>query len=303
MNSFDEVLKNMAQEEDIQVPDSVKEKIEMALEKLPEKNENISGNSRIYTFRRTSRFVSAAACILFAALFVLPNASVSYAKTMEQVPVIGNLVKVVTIRNYFYEDEKHEMDIRVPEVQDEANPASVEEINQDVETLTAQLVDQFREELKASGNEGYSSIEVDHETVTNTDCWFTLRLSVHEIAADSNTSFRYYHINKKTGKTVKLEELFQKEDYIDIFTKEIVRQMQEQMGKDSNKIYWINDSEIGDISYVTGDHNFYFNEKGDLVIPYDKFEVAPGYMGCPEFTISKKMVKPLLKDEYKDILS
>ena len=33
------------------------------------------------------------------------------------------------------------------------------------------------------------------------------------------------------------------------------------------------------------DESFYFNEEGLLVIAFDEYEVAPGYMGAVEFTI------------------
>ena len=43
--------------------------------------------------------------------------------------------------------------------------------------------------------------------------------------------------------------------------------------------------------------NFYFDADGNLVLVFEKYEVAPGYMGTPEFTIPKeifneKMVLP-----------
>ena len=30
---------------------------------------------------------------------------------------------------------------------------------------------------------------------------------------------------------------------------------------------------------ITGDESFYFNENGELVIVFDEYTVAPGYMG------------------------
>ena len=33
----------------------------------------------------------------------------------------------------------------------------------------------------------------------------------------------------------------------------------------------------------------YFDDKGDLVIVFEKYDVAPGYMGCPEFVIPREV--------------
>ena len=73
--------------------------------------------------------------------------------------------------------------------------------------------------------------------------------------------------------------------------------MKEEMKKDSRVKYWIEDAELGDeFTEIDGKHNFYFNKTGDLVIPFDKYEVAPGYMGCPEFTIKGDILKNILKE-------
>ena len=36
---------------------------------------------------------------------------------------------------------------------------------------------------------------------------------------------------------------------------------------------------------ITGEESYYFNENGELVISFDEYEVAPGYMGAVTFTI------------------
>lgn len=54
------------------------------------------------------------------------------------------------------------------------------------------------------------------------------------------------------------------------------------MTKDSNKIDWVENAEIGQ-DFVTpdGKHNFYRNKDGNLVIVFDKYEVPEkhGYSG------------------------
>ena len=40
-------------------------------------------------------------------------------------------------------------------------------------------------------------------------------------------------------------------------------------------------------------------EDGNIVIVFDKYEVAPGAMGTPEFEIDKEVYKMFLKEEYK----
>ena len=51
-------------------------------------------------------------------LVVLPNVSASAAEALEQVPVLGPLVQVVTLRNYLYDDGHSFANVSVPQVQE-----------------------------------------------------------------------------------------------------------------------------------------------------------------------------------------
>ena len=296
MNDFDKYIKSKAAQEQTEIPDSVKNRIEQTLADLPEKKPVIK------RIRILPRIAAAAACFIFITLFLLPNVCVAYAQALEQIPVIGDLVQVVTIRNYFYADDKHEMGIDVPQIEGEDSEA-VDYINKDVSELTTALVNQFYKDLEITGNNGYGSIHVDYEATTNTDRWFTLKLSVSETSASSNTYFKFYHIDKKQGKIVELGDLFNTDKFSDILVADIKMQMQEQMANDENISYWINNSGIGEeFATVSADHNFYWNENGDLVIIFDEYEVGPGSMGTPEFVIDRDVIKDILKPEFKDII-
>lgn len=297
MNDFDKYIKSEVAKEQTDIPDSVKNRIEQTLVDLPEKKP-VKKQIRILP-----RIAASAACFVFIILFLLPNVSVTYAQALEQLPVIGDLVRVVTIRNYYYDDNHWKMDINIPQIESE-DSKSVDYINKDVSELTTALINRFYEDLEINGNKGYGSLNVDYEVVTNTDSWFTLKLTVCQTAASSNTYFKFYHIDKKQGKIVELGDLFNTDKFSDSLVAEIKKQMQEQMANDENISYWINTSGIGEeFATVSADHNFYWNENGDLVIIFDKYEVGPGSMGTPEFVIDKGVIRDILKSEFKDVIS
>lgn len=292
MKDFDKILRKKAVQEKAEIPESVKNSIEKALSNLPEKEK------KIYHMRPFARVLMTAACFTFITIFLLPNISVTYAEAMEKVPVINEIVKVVTIRNYIYSDDRHELNVKVPEIEGGESPAA-DYINKDITELTNILVSQFYKDLEITGNNSYGSIHMDYEIITNTEKWFTLKISVSETAASSNNYYEFYHIDKQNGKIVNLGDLYRREDAGEIITAEIKRQMVEIMAADENKSYWIEESDIGeDFASVGYEHNFYWNENGDLVIVFDKYEVAPGSMGTPEFVIDKEILKDIIKSEY-----
>lgn len=289
--SFDQEIREALQGEQIPVPESVHQRTEMLLDSLPEKE--AKPKLRIL-HTTTRRFISTAACILFVMLVLLPNLSVTYAHAMENIPIIGDLVEIFTIRNYFYSDDRHELDAEVPEVNDPSNEQVSDLINKDVNELTSAVIQKFYDDLEISHDTGYGSIYIDYETVTNTDEWFTLKLTVSEVQASSNTYFKFYHIDRTSGTYVTLGDLIDSEDFGAI--EQIIRaQMEAEMAADPDVVYWTEDTELGQsITALSTDQNFYFDDAGNLVIVYNKYEVSPGSMGCPEIVISKEKIEKYL---------
>lgn len=294
MNKFDSNLKKTAKRERREAPQIVKDKIEESLELLPKENKN-----KIKPFRVVNKILTSAACLVFAMLVVMPNLSIGYAQKLSDVPVIGDFVKVVTLRNYVIDKGNMNLDVEVPEV-DPSQGDAAQNINVSVQELTDKILEEFNSEVKEHDGEGHAATYVDYEVLTNSSEWFTLKLTILTVAASSDTSYAYYHIDRKKGEIVYLEDLFKSKEYAQRIEKIIKEQMKEQMAKDENIVYWTEKEDFGtDFTEITPHHGFYFDEQGNIVITFNKYEIAPGYMGCPEFKISYNDIKDILKDEYK----
>lgn len=289
--SFDQEIREALQGEQIPVPESVHQRTEMLLDSLPEKE--AKPKLRIL-HTTTRRLISTAACVLFVMLVLLPNMSVTYAHAMENIPIIGDLVEIFTIRNYFYSDGRHELDAEVPEVNVPNNEQVSNLINKDVNELTSEVIHKFYDDLEVSHDTGYGSIYIDYQTITNTDEWFTLKLTVSEVQASSNTYFKFYHIDRTNGTYVTFGDLIDSEDFGAI--EQIIReQMEAEMAANPDVVYWTEDTELGQsITALSADQNFYFDDAGNLVIVYNKYEVGPGSMGCPEIVIGKEKFEKYL---------
>lgn len=295
MNDFDSKLRKKAQEDSKELPKIAKDAIESALADLP--NTPPKRNLRLIF----SRVAVAAASFIFVFLCLLPNVSVAYAKTLEEVPVLGKIVHVVTIRNYFLEEENHDLDVKVPQVEGGDSQAA-DALNTDADALTTALVKQFYNDLAENGGSGFGSLHVDYEKIADTDAWFTLKLDVTETAASSNHYYKYYHMDKVKDAVITLQDLFVDDSYRAILKAEIHRQIDLQLQEDPSKSYFVSEADFGtDFAELQPDHNFYWNANGDLVIPFDKYEIAPGSMGNPEFVISKSLLQDCLKEEYKNL--
>ncbi|HCQ73804.1 MAG TPA: hypothetical protein DIT84_03270 [Clostridiales bacterium] len=292
MNNFDSHLKKFAKEEDFKVPESVSKVVDDTLASLPD-------NSNCRRRRVVKQILSAAACLLLLFLVVLPNCSPAYAQALENIPVISSIIEVVTVRNYKYSDDNHTLDINVPHVTGQNSDAE-NYINKDIDEMTKLLSDRFYRELEADEGKGHGSVHVDYEVVTNTDKWFTLRLRVCEAYGSGNTYYKYYHIDKIKGCIVDLSDLAIDDSFYSKLKAEVQRQMKVEMSEDKNIEYWLEDDPFGVFYLEPGENsNFYWNDDGDLVIVFNKYDAAPGFMGTPEFTVKKSVLGDSLVPEYR----
>lgn len=282
----------------VKAPQKGKEKVINAMEKA------IKDKNRKKTILFRKRLTAAAAVVAVA--IILPNTNASVAMAMENIPVIGGLFKVVTFRNYEYDDGHRSAKVDVPQLAMEESPdmaapqamAGIDELNKNVEDYTNMLIEKFEAEVETIG-EGYQGLDITYDVVMDTADWFTLKIDVLETQASGYEQHKYYHIDKRTGNIATLKDLFiDNADYISPISEEIKRQMRENMAKDENLIYFL-DSEITpeeDFVQIQPEQNFYFNENGDIVIAFDEYEVAPGYMGSLEFVIPSDILEPVRKE-------
>lgn len=297
-NKFDTEVKSMINKEDIKIPDSVHERIEETLKSLPEKRTNNLTIKRYQTneILRTAKTVLAtAASFAIMTVVIFPNLSKTYAAAVEDIPVIGEIVQIVTIRNHLDINETNHIDTEIPTINDPNNPKASDLINEDINSLTGEIIGRFSDELLKDETSHYGSLHIDYQILTNTEKWFSLKVMVNETSADSNSYMRIYHIDRQKGQYVTFKDIFSAEKFADI-EKIIINKIKTQLNEDENVTYWIEDDFVEIESFIKENSNFYFNENNDLVIVYNKFEIAPGSMGCPEIVLTQNEYENFLID-------
>lgn len=278
--------------DNITVPEQVKEKMEEAVMRARESKKRAKR-------KRLIRCVGSAAAV-FAILLILPNTSRTAAAAMQQIPVLGEFFKVVTIREYQVDEDRYQADVKVPEVVPEDTDGISEEtsqqaretadaINFDIQKVTDELIEEFKSTMDEF-EDGYGDIMVDSQVLTDDEKWFSLELVLYQGAGSGYERHRHYTIDKTTGKRAELSEFFG-EDYVKTVSEEVKAQMRSRMEEDENVFYWIDYEDVPEWNFesIAEDQDFYVNEDGNVVICFDEYEVAPGYMGCVEFVVEQDM--------------
>lgn len=306
-----EQLKQLKEEyENMTIPEAGRERLQAGIDRARMEKK------RAERVRRRSAWTAAAAVVIV--LIALPNTNMQIAHAMENIPVLGGFFRLVTVRQYNYSDENHDAEVELAQISygEDAGAAAesvegvgvgqeaaeaklsedgVEAVNQDMEATVEELIRQFEDTLS---EEGYHGLHVTQEVVTDNALYYTVKLSVLETEASGYEHNQFYTIAKQTGNVVTLADLFAEgSDYISAISENIKTQMKEQMAADEGVIYFLDNDDMPEFNFqgITEQTNFYFNERGELVIAFDEYEVAPGSMGAPEFVIPQEVTAALLK--------
>lgn len=304
-----EQLRQLKEEyENMIIPEAGRERLQAGIDRARMEKKRAEHARR----RSAWTAVAAAAVVMIA----LPNTNMQIAHAMENIPLLGGFFRLVTVRQYNYSDENHDAEVELAQItygEDAGEAASVgeaaagaadpkgtaagsvEAVNQDMEATVEELIRQFEDTLS---EEGYHGLHVSQEVVTDNDRYYTVKLSVLETEASGYEHNRFYTIDKQTGNVVTLEDLFAEgSDYISAISENIKTQMREQMAADEGVIYFLDGDDMPEFNFqgITEQTNFYFNEKDELVIAFDEYEVAPGSMGAPEFVIPQEVTAAILK--------
>ena len=234
-------------------------------------------------------YASAAAVGL---IIVSVNASSTFATSLENIPVIGNIIKIVNFNNYRINKDGMDVSISLPEVSSDSKDLEYK-LNKEFEKEGKEAYKKYEVEvakLEKEGKTTHKSADIWSETIAENDKTASIAIYNTEIEASAATSRKIYNINKEDKTVLTLEGMFGNNDYVDVLSKNILSQMKERTKKDSNDVYFVDNT-----FKIKKDQPFYINDKGELVICFDEYEVAPGSAGLVEFVIPSNIVSKLMK--------
>ena len=248
---------------------------------------------------RTPQWVlgSAAAAMLFTAGL---NVSPAMARTLSEIPVVGSVIKVLTWTEYEVAEDTYDANIKVPSIENLENQDLANTLNEKYRAEGKTLYDEFIADvgdLKAQGG-GHLGIDSGFEIKTDNEQILSIGRYVVNTVGSSSTVMEYDTIDKENEILITLPMLFKDQHYIETISENIKEQMRTQIAESNqDKVYWVKGAGLADeelmeeFTAIKPDQQFYISDKGKLVISFDKYEVAPGYMGVVEFEIPTDVLK------------
>lgn len=310
MRDIVEISKMKQDYETIPIPLDLKQRVKEGIAQVKKEEDEEEG--KIMKGKKISKKallglkISGGAVVAIVALALISNLNAPAARAMENIPLLGSIVKVVTFRTFESSDKEMSANVKIPEVEvrdssGKKNDAATKKINDAVDQYTQKIIEQYKEDVIATNGEGREEVSVDYQVVTDNRRLYSLKIDTVIALNTSGITVKIYHIDKETGKMVQLKDIFKEgTKYLQALTEEIKNQMRQRMAEDDQEMYFIDDEDMPEINWkgLTEDANFYINKKGNLVFVFDKYEVAPGYMGACEFEIPQGVISGMVKGEY-----
>lgn len=208
------------------------------------------------------------------------------------IPVVETIVNVITFGRFEMHDGGFDADIKTPKIDGLSDKKLEEKLNaefkENADAIKAQFVEDVAEIKENFPDGAHMSISMDYDVKCNNDDYLSLDVYVFNAIGSSSTKHSYYNIDKKTNSAVTLDDLFKnvpnyREKIKNYVYSEMVRRNAEENG-----LFWLENDEFGwESAEKALDENekFYIKPNGKIVVSFDKYEIAAGAEGCPEFEL------------------
>lgn len=210
------------------------------------------------------------------------NLNGSFAETLSKVPMMGGLVKVLTFNRLTSHDSYRDIDIEIPNLEGLQDEALQIEINALLQSRAMTIYDKTMEEGNATEASGFISfipanVNQGYQLLIQNETYFAFQVTTFTVGASGYMTSHVYNIDLEEQKLMVLSDVVS--DFDDL-NQQIIEEMNRR--NDAGESFFIEDF-IG----VSDETNFYV--KGDqLMIIFNEYEVAAGYMGMPEIVIDLK---------------
>lgn len=238
--------------------------------------------------RRSIGTVAACFVVLFAGLNLFPT----FAAAAADVPVVGGLFRVMTVRSIHGTVNDVQINVDQPAVSggDDFTQRINDEIQERVAAKTAegqQIVAEYKEAFLATGgteeewSQRDNEVSVTYDIKAQTDTTVSFVVDTYVSVASAYQEAYFYNLDVANDKELTLADLLG-DDWVNICNTSIQKQM---AASEDPTVYF--DASMGGFTTVDETTSFYINADGSPVVVFPRATVAIGAMGVVEFPIEK----------------
>lgn len=214
--------------------------------------------------RRGLKRAVAAAAGLCACFVVLTSPAVAAA--VDDVPVLGQLCRILTGQAYESREETSYVQVQLPEIENTGDSSLEQRVNLD----TGGDPDTFQP----------IQIKVDYQVKSVTDQWASFVVTKTESLASAYFRQYFYNLDLETGQSLTLRDVLGPNWAAQGAA--AVEEQLEQWDEEQKALLFDN---VDLEALLEEKEDFYLQEDGTVVVVFDKYEIAAGAAGVLEFPI------------------
>ena len=189
--------------------------------------------------------------------------------------------KLQLLKEKHYETEGTIVTVKIPHVVNVKDDKVKKVINKLITQAIDDFTNEFKEFDKEPNTEHKLIADITFQNYYSDDKIISFSINATQIMADSYLQKKFYTVDLKTGEVYNIEH-FLGSDYQNIVKKSVQQQIAENKEKYPNLMYF--DEAVNNLK-ITNEQQFYINKDNQVVVVFNQFEIAPGYMSLPEFII------------------
>lgn len=187
--------------------------------------------------------------------------------------------KLQLLKEKHYETEGTIVTVKIPHVVNVKDDKVKKVINKLITQAIDDFTNEFKEFDKEPNTEHKLIADITFQNYYSDDKIISFSINATQIMADSYLQKKFYTVDLKTGEVYNIEH-FLGSDYQNIVKKSVQQQIAENKEKYPNLMYF--DEAVNNLK-ITNEQPFYINKDNQVVVVFNQFEIAPGYMSLPEF--------------------
>ena len=239
-----------------------------------------------HALRRT--LGAAAAC--FVVVLGGLNLSPTFAAAAGDVPVLGGLFQILTVRSYDEVKDGIDYDVSVPEV--EADGAVSEAVNAQIQERADALLaqaqadwDAYKEAFFATGGteeqwgDREMDVIIDYEIKSQTDTTVSFVVDFAECWVSAQQQRYCYNLDIANDKDITLADVLG-EDWVNICNAAV----QAYIDQDTSGLFFTADK--GGFTTVDDTTSFYMNQDGSVTLVFPEYAIAAGAAGIVEIPVA-----------------
>ena len=234
---------------------------------------------------------SLAAC--FALLVGVLNVSATAASAAADIPVLGGLFQILTVRSYDVQQDGIDYTVSVPGVESEADLAERvnAEIQERVDALTARAQQDwadYQAAFFATGgteeewNDRVMNVIVDYEIKSQTDTTVSFIVNLGEGWITASQERYCYNLDLAEDRDITLADVLG-EDWVSICNAAVQDYIAANTDADGTSFFFAPDR--GGFTTVDETTAFYLNKDGTPVLVFPEYSIAAGAAGIVEIPV------------------